>query len=255
MQSAYPSAAASDVHPAPFPDVAPSSRGCSGVRAPLGSVRRRNTWRARWPAAIFDADSDIDFVVVTEQAVTDDLFCALRAGTAYRGLLAAGPSVGGLVHPRDALRRHGPAPLMHQAERGRGERASRWRATTRTGSYRYTLRGVASPRGAAAGYPHRSLRPNLRHAALAVLRDWWLLMVDDPAPLACVATSRTPCSLCASLRWSSAVASNARRRSERGGPGLSLGSAHRSRLGGGRCGRSARGCARDAAFICYAGPQ
>ena len=190
MQSAYPSAAASDVHPTPFPDVNALVTGLlQGVRAALGSQFVGMYLEGSLASGDFDADSDIDFVVVTEQAVTDDLFCALRA---LHERIAALDNpwafeLEGSYIPRDALRRHGPAPLIHpNIERGRGERLKMARHDEDWIIHRYTLRerGITL-----VGPPPDTLidpiaPEDLRRAALAVLRDWWALMLDDPAPLA-----------------------------------------------------------------------
>jgi len=150
----------------------------------------------------FDQDSDIDFVVVTDVEVSGDLFAALQA---MHDRIAAldtpwAIQLEGSYIPRDALRRHGPEPLTHpNIERGPGERLKLARHDEDWIIHRYNLRerGITL----AGPPPHTLIDPvspdDLRRAALAVLRGWWALMLDDPAPLAsCGYQSYAVLSLC-----------------------------------------------------------
>ena len=84
------------------------------------------------------------------------------------------------------MRRHAPQPLTHpNIERGPGERLKMARHDEDWIIHRYNLRErgitlVGPP-------PHTLIDPlspdDLRRATLAILRDWWALMLADPAPL------------------------------------------------------------------------
>ncbi len=136
----------------------------------------------------FDGDSDIDFVVVTEEEVSEALFVALRA---MHDRLAALDSLWaiqleGSYLSRQALRRHDPALALHpNIERGRGERLKmvshdvwwdihrhilRERGITMAGPAPETLIDVVSP-------------DDLRRAASAVLDGWATGLLADPSAL------------------------------------------------------------------------
>lgn len=178
------------VHPTPYADVnALLVELLRGVRAVLGQCLVGMYLEGSLASGDFDADSDIDFVVVTEEEVTDDLFRALRALHERIAILDTPWAIQleGSYIPRDALRRHGPVPLTHpNIERGRGERLKLARHDEDWIIHRYNLRerGITLVGPA----PQTLIDPispdDLRRAALAVLRDWWALMLDDPTPLA-----------------------------------------------------------------------
>jgi len=136
----------------------------------------------------FDAASDIDFVVVTDEEVDEATYRALQAmhdRIAMRDTPWAVQLEGSYLS-RAALRRHGPVPLSHpNIERGRGARLKMARHDEDWIIHRYNLRegGIVL-----AGPPPATLidpvaPDELRRAVRDVLRGWWALMRDDAAPL------------------------------------------------------------------------
>lgn len=176
-------------HPTPYPDVnALLMALLHEVRSILGEHLVGMYVEGSLAAGDFDRDSDVDFVVVTDQEVTGDLFVALRA---MHERIAEGESpwaiqLEGSYISLPALRRHGSVPLTHpNIERGRGERLKMARHDQDWIIHRHILRerGIVL-----AGPPPDTLvdaisPDDLRRAARAVLQDWWALMLDDPAPL------------------------------------------------------------------------
>lgn len=136
----------------------------------------------------FDADSDIDFVVVTDEEVSADRFAALRAMHERIAALDTPWAIQleGSYISRAALRRHGPEPLTHpNIERGQGERLKMARHDEDWIIHRHNLRegGITL-----AGPPPDTLvdpisPDDLRRAAFAVLDGWWATMVEDATPL------------------------------------------------------------------------
>ncbi len=135
----------------------------------------------------FDQSSDIDFVVVTDDEIGDNLFSALQA---MHARIAASDSrwareLEGSYIPQRALRRYDPVHARHpHLDRGGGDllieqHDSDW----------VIQRHILRERGVALSgpAPHTLIDPvtpnDLRRAVLAILRGWWAPMLDDPAPL------------------------------------------------------------------------
>lgn len=136
----------------------------------------------------FDQDSDIDFVVVTDEDVTSEQFAALQA---MHDRIAAIDSwyaiqLEGSYISRQALRRHDPAHATHpNIERGTGERLkmayhdSAW----------LVHRSILRERGVTLlGPPPQTLiepitPQELQQAMVEPVRGWAAGMLDDPAPL------------------------------------------------------------------------
>jgi hypothetical protein len=131
--------------------------------------------------------SDIDFVVVTDADLPDDVFAALQA---MHDRFMAGDSpwaveIEASYIPQDALRRHHPTRARHpRIERGGGrlvmeEHAADWIV------HRYVLRehGVAL----AGPHPRTLIDPvgphDLRRAMVDLMRVWWAPMGPDSAHL------------------------------------------------------------------------
>jgi len=132
--------------------------------------------------------SDIDFVVVTDADLLDDILPSLRAIHAHfnaSGSLWA-TEVEATYILRDALRRYDSARARHpHIERGAGEVLDMDHLDTAWVLQYYILRehGVI-----VAGPAPRTLidliNPReMRRAAAARMRAWWGTMLDDPAPL------------------------------------------------------------------------
>lgn len=131
--------------------------------------------------------SDVDFVVVTDADLPDDVFSALQG---MHDRFSAGDSpwateIEASYIPQDALRRHDPTHARHpRIERGSG-RLAQERHDVDWVVHRYVLRehGVAL-----AGPDPRTLidpvRPqDLRRAVVNLMRVWWAPMCRDPVHL------------------------------------------------------------------------
>ena len=137
----------------------------------------------------FDDASDIDFIVVTDEEVSGDMFEALRAMHDEIALLPTPWAIQleGSYISRDALRRYDPARAYHpNIERGRGERL---KMVQHDASW-LVHRAIAHERGIAlAGPPPRELidpvgPDELRAAMRAMLPGWKEWLLDHPERLA-----------------------------------------------------------------------
>lgn len=144
----------------------------------------------------FDEASDIDFIVVTDEDVTEDLFLELQAMHDRLALLDArwGFEVEGSYVGQQALRNPVPdppaggppaLPRYPNIERGRGERLKMAEHDESWLVHRTILRerGITL-----AGPPPQTLvdpvtATELRHAMLAVLRRWPAPLLEQPARL------------------------------------------------------------------------
>ncbi len=132
--------------------------------------------------------SDIDFVVVTDAELPDDLLPALQAIHA-RFNASGSPwatEVEAVYIPRDALRRYDTAHARHpHIERGANEMLDMDQLDTAWILQRHILREHGA---VVAGPAPRTLidpvQPqDMRRAAAAQMRGWWGTMLHDPAPL------------------------------------------------------------------------
>lgn len=155
------------------------------IRAILGSHFIGLYLDGSLAAGDFDEDSDVDFVVVTDRAISGDLFLVLQT---MHDRLAASASpyatqLEGSYISRSAIRRHDPAQTWHpNIERGQGERLKMTEHDAAWVTHRFILRehGVTL-----AGPDPKTLidpiSPNdLRQAMLAVLQGWATLILNDP---------------------------------------------------------------------------
>lgn len=96
----------------------------------------------------FDRDSDIDFVVVTDEAISEDLFSVLKVMHERIAQIDSWWAIQleGSYLSRQALRRHDPAHALHpNIERGAGERL-KWIVHNETWNiHRYILRERGIP--------------------------------------------------------------------------------------------------------------
>jgi hypothetical protein len=136
----------------------------------------------------FDEDSDIDFVVVTDQAITGERFSALQA---LHDRLASLDSpwaiqLEGFYVSQQALKRYGPnGETVPTLERGRGERLKWWRLNRSWEVHRSILRerGITL----AGPAPHTLIEPvspaQLRQAMLYIITEWAAPMILEPGQL------------------------------------------------------------------------
>lgn len=137
----------------------------------------------------FDRDSDIDFVVVTADEISAELFGALQS---MHDRIAGFDSpwaiqLEGSYIPKQAIRRYDPATDRHpNIERGPGERL-KWLTLERVWDiHRYITRerGIVL----AGPSPQSLVDPvtpgDLREAMVDLARSWAATVLQDPAPLA-----------------------------------------------------------------------
>jgi hypothetical protein len=132
--------------------------------------------------------SDIDFVVVTDGELSDDNVLALKA---MHARIAAevpkwGSELEGSYIPRRALQGHDPQPGEHPyIDRGTGSLDIVRHESGYWVIHRHMLRehGVT----VAGPDPLTLIDPvgpgELRQAVLSILREWWMPMLANPAPL------------------------------------------------------------------------
>jgi predicted nucleotidyltransferase len=133
----------------------------------------------------FDASSDIDFVVVTEDAISAAMFVDLRV--LHEGLNAMdshwATQLEGSYLSRRAIRRHDPANTWHpNIERGQGERLKMSDHDEGWMIHRHILRErgivIRGPEPRALIDP---VSPDaLRSATVGVLRGWASHLLEDP---------------------------------------------------------------------------
>jgi predicted nucleotidyltransferase len=180
---------ASSAFPTPHPEVnAVLAALLGGVRSILADHLVGMYLDGSLACGDFDLASDIDFLVVTDLAVTPDLFSSLQA--MHDRVAETDPRWGveleGSYIPRAAIRRYNPALARHpNLERGKGERLKmvhhdedwivhyhvvRERGVPLFGPDPKTLIDPVSP-------------DDLRAAMRATLEKWWGTFLDDPAQL------------------------------------------------------------------------
>lgn len=172
--------------PTPYPEVnALLEQVLAGARSTLGQRFAGMYVEGSLASGDFDQDSDIDFVVVASEAVSDDLFLALQA---LHDRLSALDSpwaiqLEGFYVSRQALRRHdpanGPCPNI---ERGSGERLKMVRLDPTWDVHRWVLRErgiiIAGPDPRALIDP---VAPDqLRQAMRTALTGWAVQVLREP---------------------------------------------------------------------------
>jgi hypothetical protein len=136
----------------------------------------------------FDEDSDIDFVVVTNDDISDTLFSGLQTAHMRIAMIECwcATELEGCYLPQRALRRYIRTDALYpHIDRGKGERLrmkpqdSDW--TIHGHMLRETGVVVTGPA------PHTLIDPvtpiELRRAVLDILRGWWAPMLDDSLKL------------------------------------------------------------------------
>jgi hypothetical protein len=136
----------------------------------------------------FDQDSDIDFVVVTDDRVSDTLFSALQTVHMRAAMIASwcATELDGCYLPRQTLRHYiRSGALYPHIDRGKGERLRMKPQDSDWTIHGHVLReaGVVVT-GPAPSTLIDPVSPNeLRRAVLEILRGWWAPMLDDPIKL------------------------------------------------------------------------
>jgi len=176
-------------HPTLYPDVnAVLQLLLSSVQTILGDHFIGMYLYGSLASGDFDQSSDVDFVIVTYDEISGDLFSALQA---MHARIAASDSwwateLEGSYVPQHALRRYDPTHALHpHIDRGRGESLGMKQHDSDWIIQRHILREqglvVTGPA------PHTLIDPvlpnELRRAVLEILHGWWALMLDDPARL------------------------------------------------------------------------
>ncbi|HLF01647.1 MAG TPA: aminoglycoside adenylyltransferase domain-containing protein [Anaerolineales bacterium] len=172
-------------HPTPYPDVnAVLNLLLLDAQAVLGDRFLGMYLYGSLASGDFDPTrSDVDFVIVTDGELPDEMIRALEA--MHTRLWASGlkwaAKLEGAYVPQDALRRHtpngAPCPSINEGKFYVGELGSDWVIQ------RHIIREhsaiVAGPE------PRPMIDPvqpdDLRRAVLAILREWWAPMLDNPA--------------------------------------------------------------------------
>jgi predicted nucleotidyltransferase len=136
----------------------------------------------------FDEDSDIDFVVVTDQEVTGNVFLTLQAMHDQLATLDTPWAIEleGSYLSAAALRRDDPALRLHpNIERGRGERLKMTEHDASWNVHRWVLRerGIVLAGPAPAMLIDPVTREHLQQAMRSALSGWATSLLGDPAPI------------------------------------------------------------------------
>jgi len=176
-------------HPTPYPEVNVLLQELlESVRTILGSHFVGMYLDGSLTSGDFDQDSDIDFVVVTDDEISGNLFSALQAMHERIATIASWCAIQleGSYISQHALRRYDPAHAQHpNIERGKGERLKMVQHDDAWVIHRYVLRErgmtLAGPTPQTLIDP---VSPNdLRQAMLKILHGWAAQILDDPAQM------------------------------------------------------------------------
>ncbi|MBI5667172.1 MAG: DUF4111 domain-containing protein [Chloroflexi bacterium] len=175
--------------PTPYPEVnALLDVLRSGVTAILGDQLVGMYLYGSLALDAFNASSDVDFLVVTTSdldAATVAALAALHQQIAASGLPWATELEGSYI-PQAALRRYDPPHTLHpHLDRGAGERLVVAQHDTDWVIQRYVLRehGITLVGPAPSTLIEPVSPADLRRAIVTFMREWWALMLDQPAPL------------------------------------------------------------------------
>jgi len=178
------------VSPTPYPDVnALLKELLASVRAVLGRHFVGMYLDGSLTSGDFDQDSDVDFIVVTDEEVSTELFAALKAMHERLATLDTPWAIEleGSYIPQHALRRYDPACAMHpNIERGKGELLKMAHHDEGWVIHRAVLleRGIPLA-GPAPQTLIDPISPNqLRQAMQAMLPAWAPKIVADAAQMA-----------------------------------------------------------------------
>ncbi len=175
-------------HPTPYPEVnALLQELLESVQTILGNHFIGMYLEGSLASGDFDQDSDIDFVVVTDNEISVDLFLALQTMHERIATLESwcATQLEGSYISRHALRGYDPHHALHpNIERGKGERLKMVQHDDAWVIHRHILRerGVTL----AGPTPETLIAPvspnDLRQAMLAILRGWAVPMLAESTP-------------------------------------------------------------------------
>ncbi len=176
-------------NPTPYPEVNALLRELlASVQAILGSQLIGMYLDGSLASGDFDPESDIDFVVVTENEISGDLFPALKAMHERVAAIDSGWAIqleGSYLSQR-AVRRYDPARALYpNIERGKGERLKMVRHDETWVIHRCILReqGITL----AGPDPRTLIDPvtptQVREGMLSLLSGWALRIPDEPAAM------------------------------------------------------------------------
>jgi hypothetical protein len=172
--------------PASFPDVYVILQELlKGVQNTLGSHLVGMYLEGSLAGGDFDQDSDIDFVVVTDEELSEKLFAALQAMHDQIALLDSPWAIQleGSYISQLALRRHDPNLALHpNLERGHGERLKLAHHDETWNIHRRILRehGITLMGPAPCTLIDPILPDELRQAMLPALEDWAAHILAHP---------------------------------------------------------------------------
>lgn len=145
----------------------------------------------------FDRESDVDYVVVTDDVLSDDLFSALQAMHMRIATIDSwcATQLEGSYVPQGALRQYDPVHALHlHIDRGRGEQLKKMKLDSALLSRAWwggwvLLRDSLWKQGLTlvGPAPQTFIEPvspeELRQAALAILHGWAAQILDTPAEI------------------------------------------------------------------------
>lgn len=175
-------------YPTPYPEVnAVLSELLSGAQSILGNHLIGMYLDGSLASGDFDQDSDIDFVVVTDEDVSEDDFLALQAMHERIATMDSwcATQLEGTYISQSALERHDQDHALHpNIERGKGQHLKMVKHDDAWIIHRYILREYGITIVGPA--PETLLTPispsDLRKAMLAILHEWATPMLDVPSP-------------------------------------------------------------------------
>lgn len=185
-------------HPIPYPEVNTILHELfAGVQSILGDHFIGMYLFGSLATGDFDQDSDVDYVVVTDDVLSNELVSALQDMHVRIATIDSwcATQLEGSYVPQGALRRYDPVRALHlHIDRGRGERLKMMRIENELLSRAWwggwvLLRDMLREKGItlAGPAPRTLIDPvspeELRQAALAVLQGWAAQILDTPAEI------------------------------------------------------------------------
>jgi hypothetical protein len=186
------------LHPTPYPEVnAILDELLTSVQSILGNQFIGMYLYGSLANGDFDRESDVDYVVVTDDVLPDDLVAAFQVMHTRIATLDSwcATQLEGSYVPQAALRTYDPIHALHlHIDRGRGEQLKKMELDNPHLSRAWwagwiMLRYVLRERGItlAGPAPRTLIDPvspdDLRQAALAELNNWEAPLLDNPAQM------------------------------------------------------------------------
>jgi hypothetical protein len=197
-RSNLPELTRQDAQPTPYPEVnAILDVLLSEVRSLLGDQFVGMYLYGSLTTGDFNRESDVDYIVVTKDAVSDEFFAALDAMHQRIATMDAwcATQLEGSYIPREALRQYDPVRALHvHIDRGEGERLHRMHLEDPLLSRAWSggwviLRHTLRERGItlAGPPPDILIEPvsptELRKAVVLLLVGWTAPILDDPTQI------------------------------------------------------------------------